>query len=174
METQKCFTEFSLDPLPQCSCVRHAKNPKCTLKVNSSLCHKPCATRWIEAIRTVHSRQDPRENRVQRCLLKSITSSISWNLVQSVWRRCFKTCQGKLSGNAIDISASCKVTESCFQMKPPALKRHDYLDTEKGGINTKLCSQIHSENISCVAVFMVNFQWFTRVHRSYTKCFSEL
>ena len=55
-------------------------------------------------------------------------------------------CQGKHSGNAIDIPASCKVTEDCFQMKPASLKRHNYLDTENRNTETKLfsISQLHS------------------------------
>lgn len=55
-------------------------------------------------------------------------------------------CQGKHSGNAIDIAASCKVTEDCFQMKPASLKRHNYLDTANRNTETKLfsISQSHS------------------------------
>lgn len=67
-----------------------------------------------------------------------LSARILFNLC---WRRRFKTCQGEISGNTTDIYASCKVTESCFQMKPSALKRRDYLDTENSGANTKLCSR---------------------------------
>lgn len=45
-------------------------------------------------------------------------------------------CQGKHSGNAIDIPASCKVTEDCFKMKPASMKRHNYLDTESRNRNS--------------------------------------
>lgn len=55
-------------------------------------------------------------------------------------------CQGKHSGNAIDIPPSCKVTEDCFQMKPASLKRHNCLDSENRNTETKLfsISQLHS------------------------------
>lgn len=49
-------------------------------------------------------------------------------------------CQGKHSGNAIDIPVRCKVTEDCFQMKLASLKRYNYLDTESRNIETKLFS----------------------------------
>lgn len=49
-------------------------------------------------------------------------------------------CQGKHSGNAIDIPPSSKVTEDCFQMKPASLKRHNCLDSENRNTETKLFS----------------------------------
>lgn len=75
-------------------------------------------------------------------LLKHITTSISSNLVRSVCRRYFKKCQEKHSCDASDMSASCKVTEDCFQMKPASLRRH----SENRNTETKLfsISQLHS------------------------------
>lgn len=49
-------------------------------------------------------------------------------------------CQGKHSDNAIDIPASCKVTEECFKMKPASMKIHNYLDTESRNTETKFFS----------------------------------
>lgn len=59
-------------------------------------------------------------------------------------------CQGKHSGNAIDILPSCKVTEDHFQMKPASLKRHNCLDSEKRTTETKLfsISELHGGSLT--------------------------
>lgn len=46
-------------------------------------------------------------------------------------------CQGKDSGNAIDIPVSYEVTEGCFQIKPASLKGV-YLNTKNRNIEIKL------------------------------------